>query len=118
MKTATCIISLRKTELYLARKRLTRNSPTYVHFIVQLDGHCAAVQTIITPFPLDQFPGRVGFSPRYRFQVCHEGALTKNADQSIAQVVQSVIGAYFQLGEWDISTRDWYSLSTQLDFRD
>lgn len=91
-----------------ARKRMARNSPTFGHLIAQLDGHCAAVQIIITPFPLPQFPGHVGFWPRYRYGVCHEGALTEYTDQSIAQIVQDVIGAHFQLGEWDTTTRDWY----------
>ena len=104
--------------LYSARKPLARDHPTFIHFIASLDGHYAVVQIIITPYRLPQFPDQRGFWPQYEYQVCHEEALTEFTGQRIAQDVQSIIGAYYSLGEWNISTRDWYSSSNQLDHRD
>lgn len=94
-------------ELYSTRKRLARNGLTYLHLVAQLDGHCAAVQIIITPFTLPQFPRQLGFWPRYQYYVCHKEALTENTNHCIVQVVQSVVGAYFSLGDWKISNEDW-----------
>jgi len=99
-------------ELHLARRKLARDGITFVHFIAQLHGHCGAVQIIITPFSLPHFSDHLGFWPRYEYHVCHEEALTECTDLSIAQVVQTIVSAYFRLGEWDISSKDWYSPST------
>jgi len=94
-------------QLYVAQEQLARDSLTYIHLSAQLDGHCAAVQIVITPFPLLEYPDHVGFCPRYQYEVCHKDVLTEDTDRIIARIVQSVIGTYFQLGAWDISTEDW-----------
>lgn len=48
-----------------------------------------------------------GFVLDIQYEVCHKDVLTEDTDRIIARIVQSVIGTYFQLGAWDISTKDW-----------
>ncbi|KAH0562306.1 hypothetical protein GP486_003000 [Trichoglossum hirsutum] len=95
----------------LKQCRLSRENPTYIHLTVELNGHRAAVQIVISPRPHPQFRRQRIFSPLYRYSLCCQSRSSsiEDASRRISQTVQNIIGAYFQLGEWDFSDQDCYS---------
>ena len=102
-------------DVYLARRQLAKHRPTYVHFTIDLGSHCAAVQITIFPIKIPQFPIQRIFRPQYQYWVCHAAILTNHTHLKISRVVESLIGAYFRLGEWEISDGDWYALLNHSD---
>ena len=86
------------------QRPLSNSYPTYVHLIAPLQGHHAAVQLKLTPFKPPQFPKQTLFSPYYRYtQCCQKISLQR----CVETAVQTILHAFYQIGRWNLSDRDW-----------
>ncbi|KAI9768146.1 MAG: hypothetical protein M1839_004173 [Geoglossum umbratile] len=96
----------------LRQCRLSRENPTYIHLTVELNGHWAAVQIVVTPRPHPQFRRQRIFSPLYRYNLCCQSGSSSTEDagrRKVSQAVQNIIGVNFQLGGWDFSDQDCFT---------
>ncbi|KAI9763425.1 MAG: hypothetical protein M1840_000506 [Geoglossum simile] len=84
------------------------------HLAVELGGHLAAVQIIITPSPHPALPRQTVFSPHCQYEICCQGVILGPTDGRIRQAFQNVVGAYFRIFLWDFSDENCYTRNPTL----
>ncbi|OBT60258.1 hypothetical protein VE03_10195 [Pseudogymnoascus sp. 23342-1-I1] len=81
------------------RETISMNSPTYIHFTVNLEPHCAAVQITITPFTVRTIPGQTFYTSKYRYTLCCDLA----NPTAISQIVQQTYDNSYRPTQWNFS---------------
>ena len=82
-------------------------SPARIYCTIYSGYHCIAVQITISPIQVSQFLGQSVFCPRFQYRVCHAEILTDDTHSKVCQTVESLVGAYFRVGEWEVTDDDW-----------
>ncbi|KAI9766162.1 MAG: hypothetical protein M1840_006729 [Geoglossum simile] len=93
----------------MTRRQISKRRPTYIDLTVGLDSHRAAVQITITPSLHPLLPRQTIISLHCRYGLCCRSISGEVARERIRQTVRGVVGAYFQLFEWDFSDEDCYT---------
>ncbi|OBT72980.1 hypothetical protein VF21_07889 [Pseudogymnoascus sp. 05NY08] len=81
------------------RETISMNSPTYIHFTVNLEPHWAAVQITITPFTVRTIPGQTFYTSKYRYTLCCDLA----NPTAISQIVQQTYDNSYRPTQWNFS---------------
>ncbi|KFZ02083.1 hypothetical protein V500_00451 [Pseudogymnoascus sp. VKM F-4518 (FW-2643)] len=81
------------------RETISMNSPTYIHFTVNLEPHWAAVQITITPFTVRTIPGQTFYTSKYRYMLCCDLA----NPTAISQIVQQTYDNSYRPTQWNFS---------------
>lgn len=87
-----------------ARRAVSKECTTRIHFPVYYNDHWAAVQLSISPFELQDIPKQKFFRCRFRYTWCCETAPAAD----ITGEVQRIYDYYFQPTQWDFSSIYWY----------
>ncbi|KAM3074526.1 hypothetical protein ACMFMF_006533 [Clarireedia jacksonii] len=110
--------SLREQEIVTAYPAipptLSKAHATYVHLVVQLEGHWAAVQIGLYPFIIQDISGQTFYRCHYRYTLCcsskdREDTSTRSL---VENAVQTVYDAYYRPVWWNFSDRQSYTKET------
>jgi hypothetical protein len=101
--------SLREQEMVttcaVQQATLSKTCSTYVHLVVQLEDHWAAVQITLCPFIIQDISGQTFYRCHYRYTLCcssndGEDASTRSLVQN---AVQTIYDAYYRPLLWNFS---------------
>ncbi|KAM3064717.1 hypothetical protein ACMFMG_010637 [Clarireedia jacksonii] len=93
---------------------LSKARPTYVHLVVPLEDHWAAVQISLCPFIIQDIPGQTFYRCHYRYTLCcssedREDASTRSL---VENAVQTIYDAYYRPVWWNFSDEQSYTKET------
>jgi hypothetical protein len=89
------------------RRTLSKTCSTYVHFVVQIGVHWAAVQLMLKPFSVKGILAQTYYECRYRYASCCPATDVSSLSNPVKDVVQAIYDAYYAPGWWDCSSKDW-----------
>jgi hypothetical protein len=78
------------------QRTIARHCNTYIHMVVPVCKHWAAVQVTISPFILKQFPGQTFFSSKVRYGPCCRQITNAATRNIVRDTVQKVIDSDYR----------------------
>ncbi|KAF7894673.1 uncharacterized protein EAF01_010123 [Botrytis porri] len=94
---------------------LSKTCPTYVHLIVQLEDHWAAVQISLCPFVIQDISGQTFYRCHYRYTLCCSSIDEEDGSlhSFVEKTVQTIYDVYYQPLWWNFSDQQSWTKETQ-----
>jgi hypothetical protein len=99
-------------DLRSSRRLVSKDSASFVHFILEHESHWAAIQIVISPFTLKSYPGQQFYSCQLHYALgCQRCSAPEGDGPSIDLIstsAQRIYDIFYRPGPWDFLVRDWY----------